>query len=31
LRTCEHCGAPGRLVPGCWVSTLCSAHAGTSE
>ena len=31
LRTCEHCGAPGKLVPGSWVSTLCSVHAGTSE
>lgn len=28
LATCEHCGAPGRLVPGKWVSTLCSAHDG---
>lgn len=31
LRTCEHCGAPGKLVSGSWVSTLCSTHAGTSE
>lgn len=31
LRTCEQCGAPGRLVPGSWVSTLCSKHDGSAQ
>lgn len=30
LKTCERCGAPGRLVGDKWVSTLCSAHRGSS-
>ena len=31
LKTCSHCGAPGRRVGGAWVSTLCSAHDGSSQ
>ncbi|WP_454564939.1 hypothetical protein [Pseudomonas sp. AIG] len=30
LKTCERCGAPGRLIEGQWVSTLCSTHDGSS-
>lgn len=27
--TCSYCGAPGKLVGGAWVSTLCSEHDGS--
>ena len=30
LKTCERCGAPGSLVGGQWVNTLCSTHDGSS-
>lgn len=30
LKTCERCGAPGSLVGGQWVSTLCSTHDRSS-
>jgi len=30
LRTCEQCGAPGKLVSGSWVSTLCPIHGGSA-
>lgn len=30
LKTCERCGAPGSLVGGQWVSTLCLTHGGSS-
>jgi hypothetical protein len=29
LRTCEECGAPGRLREGGWVKTLCDEHSRT--
>ena len=29
-RTCETCGAPGRLTTGGWVKTLCAEHAAAS-
>lgn len=28
-KTCSYCGAPGKLVGGTWVSTLCSEHDGS--
>ncbi len=31
LKTCEMCGAPGGLVGGKWVATLCSAHNRNTE
>lgn len=31
LKICEVCGAPGGLVRGGWVSTLCSAHNRNTE
>lgn len=30
LRTCEQCGAPGKLVSGSWISTLCPVHGGSA-
>lgn len=27
-KTCSYCGAPGKLVGGSWVSTLCLTHDG---
>ncbi|WP_460114574.1 hypothetical protein [Pseudomonas sp. H3_G03] len=30
LKTYERCGAPGKLIEGQWVSTLCSTHDGSS-
>lgn len=29
LKTCSHCGAPGKRVGGAWISTLCSRHDGS--
>ncbi|WP_288440960.1 hypothetical protein [uncultured Pseudomonas sp.] len=29
LKTCEQCGAPGKLSTGRWVSTLCPMHDGS--
>ena len=31
LKTCSYCGAPGKLVGRTWISTLCSAHDGSSR
>lgn len=25
-KTCEKCGAPGKVRPGGWITTLCDAH-----
>lgn len=27
-KTCERCGAPGKLIDGGWRRTLCDEHAG---
>lgn len=31
LKTCSYCGAPGKQVGRTWISTLCSAHDGSSR